>query len=99
MFDKKVDTYIATLLHRHNLKYKDKPVTHTIMNKGAYTMASQNDFKQAVANMEQALADALKAAVTNGNTQTIERILKLVIKKEIILELLVEEFSSLEEKC
>ncbi|MED1305174.1 hypothetical protein BK704_11390 [[Bacillus thuringiensis] serovar konkukian] len=62
-------------------------------------MASQNDFKQAVANMEQALADALKAAVTNGNTQTIERILKLVIKKEIILELLVEEFSSLEEKC
>ncbi|MGG5737433.1 hypothetical protein [Bacillus cereus group sp. IBL03679] len=62
-------------------------------------MTSNHDFKQAVANMEQALADALKAAVASGNTKTIEKILKLVIKKEIILELLVEEFSSFDDPC
>ncbi|MES1053195.1 hypothetical protein FOA24_29710 [Bacillus thuringiensis] len=62
-------------------------------------MTSKHNFKHAVASMEQALADALKAAVASGNIQSIERILKLVIKKEIILELLVEEFSSFDETC
>ncbi|MED1472276.1 hypothetical protein [Bacillus salipaludis] len=60
-------------------------------------MASpQNDFRTAAAAMEQALADALDAAVKvqNPDTDFIERLLKLIIKKEIVLELLLEEFNN-----
>ncbi|MDQ6598595.1 hypothetical protein E2K98_14115 [Bacillus salipaludis] len=60
-------------------------------------MASpQDDFRTAAAAMEQALADALNAAVKvqNPDTGFIERLLKLIIKKEIVLELLLEEFNN-----
>ncbi|MED1305175.1 hypothetical protein BK704_11385 [[Bacillus thuringiensis] serovar konkukian] len=46
----------------------------------------------AVASMEQALADALREAVMDGNMEVLESMLKLVVKKEILLELLIEEF-------
>jgi hypothetical protein len=56
------------------------------------------DFRSAAAAMEQALADALSMAVSVAGTgstdglEAIEKLLKLIIKKEIVLELLLEEF-------
>lgn len=55
-------------------------------------MTPRELFEQAAADMEMALANALSAAVEFGSIEDIERILKLVIKKEIVLELLLEEF-------
>lgn len=43
------------------------------------------------AKMEAALANALQFAVENGDPDFLERILRLIIKKEIVLELLLEE--------
>lgn len=54
-------------------------------------MASREDFLQAVANMEQALANTLNAVLGSATPQQLERILKLIIKKEIVLEFLLEE--------
>lgn len=55
-------------------------------------MTPQELFALAVADMEQALAEALGAANTAGDTVAIENILRLIIKKEIVLELLMDEF-------
>lgn len=57
-------------------------------------MTPQENFLQAVANMEQALANALNAVSsdTGSTPEQLQRILKLIIKKEIILEFLLEEF-------
>lgn len=52
----------------------------------------QDDFLRAVANMEQALANALNAISGTATPRQVERILKLIIKKEIVLEFLLEEF-------
>lgn len=51
-------------------------------------------FLEAVANMEQALANALNS-VSGSEAVTpeeLERILRLIIKKEIVLEFLLDEF-------
>ena len=58
-------------------------------------LTPQELFKQAASDMEQALADALQNVVTNStNPEEIAQILKLVIQKEIVLELLLEEILS-----
>lgn len=54
-------------------------------------MASREDFLQAVGNMEQALANVLNTVSGNANAQQLDRILKLIVKKEIVLEFLLEE--------
>lgn len=55
-------------------------------------MTPQEEFLQAVANMENALANTLSTAVTlNTSTGSLERLLKLIIKKEIVLEFLLED--------
>ena len=58
-------------------------------------MTTPLTFPQAAANMEQALADTLQAVrISTSNVDDIARILKLIIKKEIVLEFLLEEFPS-----
>ncbi|AIF45488.1 hypothetical protein [Virgibacillus sp. SK37] len=53
----------------------------------------QNDFLRAVASMEQALADVLsRSSAANASSADLHRLLKLIIKKEIVLEFLLEEF-------
>ncbi|MFC4023631.1 hypothetical protein ACFOUV_07320 [Oceanobacillus longus] len=54
----------------------------------------QDNFLHAVANMEQALANALDSVSSSASTtpDDFSRILKLIIKKEIVLEFLLEEF-------
>lgn len=57
-------------------------------------MTPQEMFLEAVANMEQALANALNS-VSGSEAVTpaeLERILRLIIKKEIVLEFLLDEF-------
>ena len=55
-------------------------------------MTPQEEFLQAVTNMENALANLLDNAVTlNTNSSSLERLLKLIIKKEIVLEFLLED--------
>ncbi|MEC3656847.1 hypothetical protein P9148_17455 [Bacillus siamensis] len=56
----------------------------------------QELFLLAVVNMEQALGDAVRVANGVGDLAAIERILRLVIKKEIVLELLAEELGETE---
>lgn len=48
---------------------------------------------EAALRIEAALADALDFAVENGDPDFLERILRLIIKKEIVLELLIEELT------
>jgi hypothetical protein len=48
-------------------------------------------FAFSAASMEQALVDAMALANTSGDPDVIERILRLIIKKEIVLELLLDE--------
>ncbi|WP_249872056.1 hypothetical protein [Oceanobacillus saliphilus] len=54
----------------------------------------QENFLHAVANMEMALANALSADSSSSSVtpDQLSRLLKLIIKKEIILEFLLEEF-------
>lgn len=47
-------------------------------------------FAEPVAKMEQALANTLRAFISAGDSDAIQRILKLIIKKEILLEFLLE---------
>ncbi|MFC4023635.1 hypothetical protein ACFOUV_07340 [Oceanobacillus longus] len=58
----------------------------------AIQMTPQEVFLQAVTNMEDSLANTLNAVSVNATPQELERILKLIIKKEIVLEFLLEEF-------
>ena len=53
-------------------------------------MTPQEEFLQAVTNMENALANVLNNAVS-ANSNQLERLLKLIIKKEIVLEFLLED--------
>ncbi|WP_249872072.1 hypothetical protein [Oceanobacillus saliphilus] len=55
---------------------------------------SYDSFLQAVANMEDALASTLNAASSAPNLSPgqLERLLRLIIKKEIVLEFLLDEF-------
>ncbi|WP_419394338.1 hypothetical protein [Cytobacillus praedii] len=57
-------------------------------------MTPQEMFLEAVANMEQALANALNSVtgIEGVTPEEIERILRLIIKKEIVLEFLLDEF-------
>ncbi|MED3552061.1 hypothetical protein [Cytobacillus praedii] len=57
-------------------------------------MTPQEMFLEAVANMEQALANALNSVtgIEGVSPEEIERILRLIIKKEIVLEFLLDEF-------
>lgn len=57
-------------------------------------MTPQEMFLEAVANMEQALANALNSVSGNEGVtpEELERILRLIIKKEIVLEFLLDEF-------
>ncbi|MFC4023634.1 hypothetical protein ACFOUV_07335 [Oceanobacillus longus] len=54
-------------------------------------MAPRENFLRSVANMENALASALNAASGNSTPTELERLLKLIIKKEIVLEFLLED--------
>jgi hypothetical protein len=54
----------------------------------------QEQFQAAAAAIESALAAALVRA-NSGTIEDIKDILKLIIKKEIVLELLLEEFNEL----
>lgn len=58
-------------------------------------MTAKETFLDAIAQMESALAAALNAANSYGTPEQIEAILRLIIKKEIILELLLDEAKSL----
>ncbi|WP_313803710.1 hypothetical protein [Cytobacillus sp.] len=60
-------------------------------------MTPQEMFLEAVANMEQALANALNSVSGNEavTPEELERILRLIIKKEIVLEFLLDEFPGL----
>lgn len=55
------------------------------------TPLSDLAFIRAAVCMENGLASALEFAVQNGDPDFLERILKLITKKEIVLELLAEE--------
>lgn len=58
-------------------------------------MVFRDNFIQSVANMENALTNALNRSLENAATSNdLERLLKLIIKKEIVLEFLLEEFPS-----
>ncbi|WAA13135.1 hypothetical protein [Fervidibacillus halotolerans] len=59
-------------------------------------MNGKENLIDAIAQMEGALAAALEAANAYGTPEQIEAILRLIIKKEIILELLLDEALSLE---
>lgn len=52
---------------------------------------SLNEFQRSAAKMEDALANVLNAVSGRVSPGQLERILKLIIKKEIILEFLLEE--------
>lgn len=54
-------------------------------------MAPRENFLRSVANMENALSNALNAASENSTPTELERLLKLIIKKEIVLEFLLED--------
>ncbi|WAA08595.1 hypothetical protein [Fervidibacillus albus] len=58
-------------------------------------MDPKENLLDAVAQMEGALAAALEAANSYGTPEQIESILRLIIKKEIILELLLDEAKTL----
>ncbi|MFC4023633.1 hypothetical protein ACFOUV_07330 [Oceanobacillus longus] len=58
-------------------------------------MVLRENFIQSVANMEDALTNALNAASGNATPSELERLLKLIIKKEIVLEFLLDEFPDL----
>lgn len=58
-------------------------------------MVLRENFIQSVANMEDALTNVLNAASGNATPSQLERLLKLIIKKEIVLEFLLEEFPDL----
>ncbi|MEI3606229.1 hypothetical protein SPD48_11040 [Pseudogracilibacillus sp. SE30717A] len=57
-------------------------------------MTPKEQFQLAAANMENALADVLKSITSDNfhDKAQLERILKLIIKKEIVLQFLLEEF-------
>lgn len=56
-------------------------------------MVIRDNFIQSVANMEDALANALNSTLENTATPSgLERLLKLIIKKEIVLEFLLDDF-------
>lgn len=63
-------------------------------------MSSHKDFHNAAAEMEQALANVLNATVKDKNVSSkqIERILKSVLKKEIVLSMLLDEFTNEQKK-
>ncbi|MGJ9457265.1 hypothetical protein [Oceanobacillus sp. CF4.6] len=53
----------------------------------------QRNFLNAVGNMEMALAEVLSSASSrSASPDELSRLLKLIIKKEIVLEFLLEEF-------
>lgn len=55
-------------------------------------MTPQEAFLQAVTNMEDSLANTLNVVSVNATSQELEKVLKLIIKKEIVLGFLLEEF-------
>ncbi|RDW16420.1 hypothetical protein CWR48_17425 [Oceanobacillus arenosus] len=55
-------------------------------------MTPQEAFLKSVAHMEESLANALDAVSGRANPRQLERILRLIIKKEIVLEFLLNEF-------
>lgn len=56
-------------------------------------LKAEENFKVAAARMEDALASALNVVTSSPNAtpDEISKVLKLIIKKEIILEFLLEE--------
>lgn len=59
-------------------------------------MSTKESFKQAIGNLEIAMATALRAVTETGTPQQIENFTKLMIKKEVIMHTLLGEI--LEEK-
>ena len=58
----------------------------------ANQMTAKEAFLRAAAKMEDSLATTLNTVSANATPQELERILKLIIKKEMVLEFLLEEF-------
>jgi hypothetical protein len=56
-------------------------------------------FVNAAARIEEAIASILEFAATTGNQGFIERIMRLAIKKEIVLELLLDEIGDTVTEC
>jgi hypothetical protein len=56
-------------------------------------------FVNAAARIEEAIASILEFAATTGNQGFIERIMRLAIKKEIVLELLLDEIGDAVTEC
>lgn len=55
-------------------------------------MPARDDFLQAVAAMETSLANLLARISEEGTPADAERLLKLIIKKEMLLDFMIQDF-------
>lgn len=89
-------TYSANFPTQNAFQPNFGGVFDAFVTKIGATAAAANPLEGPIASMEQALANTLNVVSATGDVTAIQRILKLIIKKEILLEFLIEESKNLQ---